>query len=151
MRFEDFARMHGLVFNSIIPHKWVSTPTVDHPRSGNGRYKFMGDVGWVQNWATMEKPAIWKTDEIYHPTAEIKRAKSQAIAERDALPKWRQRGFFGFAFDLHVIGFGQFVPRIGNAMLFAAVIGATLLKERLGAWRIAGAATIAAGMAMLRL
>ena len=38
-----------------------------------------------------------------------------------------------------------------TSVLFAAVIGATLLKERLGAWRIAGAATIAAGMAMLRL
>jgi len=38
-----------------------------------------------------------------------------------------------------------------TSVLFAAIIGATLLKERLGAWRIAGAATIAAGMAMLRL
>jgi drug/metabolite transporter (DMT)-like permease len=38
-----------------------------------------------------------------------------------------------------------------TSVLFAAIIGTTLLKERLGAWRIAGAATIAAGMAMLRL
>ena len=38
-----------------------------------------------------------------------------------------------------------------TSVLFAAIIGATLLKERLGAWRIAGAATIAVGMAMLRL
>ena len=38
-----------------------------------------------------------------------------------------------------------------TSVLFAAIIGTTLLKERLGAWRIAGAATISAGMAMLRL
>lgn len=37
-----------------------------------------------------------------------------------------------------------------TSVLFAAVIGCTLLKERLGVWRIAGAAVIAAGMAMLR-
>jgi putative DNA primase/helicase len=85
MRFEDFARMHGLIFNSIIPYKWVSTPTVDHPRSGNGRYKYMGDVGFVQNWATMEKPAVWKPDENYRPTAELTRAKNQAVAEREEL------------------------------------------------------------------
>lgn len=87
MRFEDFARMHGLIFNSIIPHKWVSTPTVDHPRSGNGRYKFLGDVGFVQNWATMEKPAVWKADESYRPSPEFTRAKNNAVAEREELAK----------------------------------------------------------------
>jgi putative DNA primase/helicase len=87
MRFEDFARMHGLIFNSIIPHKWVSTPTVDHPRSGNGRYKYLGDVGFVQNWATMEKPAIWKADESYRPHPDFIRAKNNAAAEREELAK----------------------------------------------------------------
>ena len=38
-----------------------------------------------------------------------------------------------------------------TSVLFAAIIGCALLKERLGVWRIAGATVIAAGMAMLRL
>ena len=38
-----------------------------------------------------------------------------------------------------------------SSVLFAALIGCLLLKERLGGWRIAGAAIIAAGMALLRL
>ena len=63
MRFEDFARQYGLIIDSLIPFKWMATPTEDHPRKRNGRYKFMGDIGWVQNWATMEKPVMWKTDQ----------------------------------------------------------------------------------------
>ncbi len=59
MRFEDFARVHGLILNGLQLDRWIPTPTEDHPRSSNGRYKFLGNVGWVQNWATMDKPATW--------------------------------------------------------------------------------------------
>lgn len=62
MRFEDFARLHGLIINSVTPNRWMAVPTEDKPRSTNGRYKYLGDVGWVQNWATMEKPITWKPD-----------------------------------------------------------------------------------------
>ena len=62
MNFEDFARSHGLILNSIQLDRWIPTPTVDHPRSSNGRYKFLGNVGWVINWATMEKPVTWFAD-----------------------------------------------------------------------------------------
>jgi hypothetical protein len=54
MRFEEFAKQHGLIIDNVIPFKWVSTPTEDHPRKRNGRYKYMGDVAWVQILATME-------------------------------------------------------------------------------------------------
>ena len=54
MTFHDFARAHGLIIRDLISHRWVSTPTEDHPRKRNGRYKYLGNVGWVQNWATME-------------------------------------------------------------------------------------------------
>lgn len=63
MRFEDFARLHGLMIGSVIPGKWVAVPTEDHPRKRNGRYKYLGDVGWVQNWATMQSPEMWKSGE----------------------------------------------------------------------------------------
>lgn len=59
MRFEDFARLHGLILEHAQLDRWVATPTEDHPRKNNGRYKFLGNVGWVQNWATMEKPLTW--------------------------------------------------------------------------------------------
>jgi len=85
MRFEDFARLHGLLINDVIPFKWVSTPTEDKPRSSNGRYKYMGDVGWVQNWATMDKPAIWKTEERFTPTPELIRKKNSALSDRQQL------------------------------------------------------------------
>lgn len=59
MRFEDFAVNHGLILKNLISNRWVATPTKDHPRKTNGRYKFLGRVGWVQNWSTMDKPAVW--------------------------------------------------------------------------------------------
>jgi len=59
MRFEDFAREHGLILSGLQLDRWVATPTEDHPRSSNGRYKFLGNVGFVQNWATMDRPATW--------------------------------------------------------------------------------------------
>lgn len=81
MRFEDFARAHGLIIRSIIPHKWVATPTEDHPKKHNGRYKFMGDIGWVQNWATMERPEMWRSD-TPQPVHVRQRERFQADRER---------------------------------------------------------------------
>lgn len=80
MRFEDFARAHGLIINSLTPHKWMSTPTEDHPRKRNGRYKFMGDIGWVQNWATMDQPAMWKSDK---PISNIEWKKRAQAADKE--------------------------------------------------------------------
>lgn len=62
MRFEDFARAHGLVINSVALNRWVAVPTEDHPRKRNGRYKYLGEVGWVQNWATMNEPVMWRSE-----------------------------------------------------------------------------------------
>lgn len=82
MRFEDFARGHGLIINYVIPEKWVATPTEDHPKKRNGRYKFMGDHGWVQNWATMQKPALWKSDKPVQVTALTIKSRQDAEAQR---------------------------------------------------------------------
>ena len=74
MRFEDFARQHGLILSGIQLDRWIPTPTVDHPRSSNGRYKFLGNVGWVQNWATMDKPATWFADGESIDSPQIKKS-----------------------------------------------------------------------------
>ena len=60
MTFSDFARVHGLLVSNLEQGKWVAVPTEDHPRKRNGRYKWLGDIGWVQNWATMSVPMMWK-------------------------------------------------------------------------------------------
>jgi putative DNA primase/helicase len=62
MTFEDFARIHGLIINHVIPYKEVRTSTQEHPHKKNGSYKFLGDKGFVMNWATMDKPATWFPD-----------------------------------------------------------------------------------------
>jgi phage/plasmid primase-like uncharacterized protein len=71
MTFEDFARLHGLLVGHLIEGRWVRVATEDKPRSRNGAYKFMGDVAFVQNWATMTEPAIWRAQ-----------GDSRAVAQR---------------------------------------------------------------------
>lgn len=85
MNFEDFARAHGLMLRGVISNRWIACPTTDHPRKMNGRYKFMGNIGWVQNWATMDKPSMWKTDEKFTPTPHFLKEKQQADRERQEL------------------------------------------------------------------
>ena len=91
MRFEDFARQHGLILSGIQLDRWIPTPTVDHPRSSNGRYKFLGNVGWVQNWATMDKPATWFADgqSIDSPQIQksIEESRNRAIESADKASK----------------------------------------------------------------
>lgn len=82
MRFEDFARVHGLLIGSLIPGRWVAVPTEDHPRKRNGRYKWLGDVGWVQNWATMDAPEIWRSDATDYRAPQIRQALQASEAQR---------------------------------------------------------------------
>jgi len=62
MSFELFAAQHGLIINSLIHDKWVRVRTVDHKSKLNGSYKFLGDVGWVINFATMQEHAMWRSE-----------------------------------------------------------------------------------------
>lgn len=62
MTFDQFAAIHGVIVGRLIPGKWVRVATEDKPKSRNGAYKFMGDAGFVQNWATMTEAAVWRAD-----------------------------------------------------------------------------------------
>jgi hypothetical protein len=84
MTFHDFARAHGLIIRDLISHRWVSTPTEDHPRKRNGRYKYLGNVGWVQNWATMESPTMWKDSAAAPVDYRKVFAESEKKREQDA-------------------------------------------------------------------
>ena len=87
MRFEDFARIHGLIVDRVIPHRQVRTPTEDKPRSKNGSYKFLGHVGFVINWATMEEPAIWFSDDKTASVEVFKKSSIDHTKERERLAK----------------------------------------------------------------
>lgn len=62
MRFEDFCRVHGLIVDQVVAGKWVRVPTTDHPRKKNGAYKWLGDIGWVQNHAASTEVSTWRPD-----------------------------------------------------------------------------------------
>ena len=62
MTFDQFCRALGLIVDHVEVGRWVRVPTVDHPRTRNGAYKFMGDIGWAQNHATQVDVSTWKPD-----------------------------------------------------------------------------------------
>jgi putative DNA primase/helicase len=45
----------------------------------------MGDVGWVQNWATMDKPSMWRPDEPFRPSADFIKKKNSVANDRQKL------------------------------------------------------------------
>lgn len=91
MTFEIFAQAHGLILQHAEVGKWVRVPTEDHPRKKNGSYKYLGDVGWCMNFATMTEPATWfadKGNEIKIDHEAIARARQKAAKElRDGRAK----------------------------------------------------------------
>lgn len=62
--FVDFCRDHGLIVDHASADGRIhSVPTRDKPKKRNGRFMYLGDRGWCQNWATMMAPAFWKPNE----------------------------------------------------------------------------------------
>lgn len=90
MTFEDFARIHGLIINHVVMNKSVRVPTEDKPRKTNGSYKFLGDVGFVMNFATMDKPAVWFPTEQQiqeRPKSDINKLWSTISSIEDGVKK----------------------------------------------------------------
>ena len=80
--FEQFAQAHGLnISRGLILGQWVAVPTEDKPQKRNGRYKFMGSYGWVQNWATMESPALWSSES---PSCAVSQKAIEIAKQADA-------------------------------------------------------------------
>jgi putative DNA primase/helicase len=93
MDFIDFARAHGLIVNNVYANRWIAVPTDDHPKKRNGRYKWLGEVGWVQNWATMESPAMWKGQGISPLSIRKVIQQSNQDREKDAQAAARKAGW----------------------------------------------------------
>jgi putative DNA primase/helicase len=95
MNFEQFAKVYGVLVGRLIEGRWVRVPTEDKPRSRNGAYKFMGDAGFVQNWATMTEPAVWRAEgeskvaqqrvrQVANQAAQEARVNAQKAAQKAA-------------------------------------------------------------------
>lgn len=82
MNFERFAEMHGLIINHLDTDRWIRVPTIDHPHKKNGSYKYMGTVGWVQNFATMEEPVMWKDKDARVDLSVIRQNKQKSEQDR---------------------------------------------------------------------
>jgi phage/plasmid primase-like uncharacterized protein len=76
MNFVQFAAMHGVIINRLTEGRWCRVPTSDKPTHRNGAYKLTGSIGWVQNWATMVEPSVWRDESC---TAESYKAQQQII------------------------------------------------------------------------
>lgn len=67
MTFADFCKAHGLLVSTVELGRWIRVATTDHPKTKNGAYKWLGDVGFVQNHATMTDVAVWRPDATAQP------------------------------------------------------------------------------------
>lgn len=86
--FASFARSHGVMIDRDPPiGVWRRYKTVDHPRKKNGSVKFMGDIGFVRNFATMDETAIWRPDGA-QPIA-FDDARIKALRKYEDQQRWK--------------------------------------------------------------
>lgn len=81
--FIDFARAHGVLIQQLPPvGVWRRYPTEDKPRHRNGAIRYLESHGFVQNWATMDGIALWKSD-ADSPVAQQRARQVVQQAERE--------------------------------------------------------------------
>lgn len=92
--FIDFCCLHGVLIDHLPPiGVWRRYKTEDKPSHRNGAVKFMGDHGFVQNHATMQDVAFWRSEgespiaaqRIQQIAAEA--ARETALKQRNAAAK----------------------------------------------------------------
>ena len=86
MNFIHFAESYGLIIDHPVMGKWVKCSTTDHPRKKNGSYKLEGTIGWVQNFASMEKPATWR-DNNAKPMTHVERINLMEKANKQRIER----------------------------------------------------------------
>lgn len=86
MTFIDFCRAHGLILDYVIDDgQWHRTKTIDKTNKQNGAYKCIGQVGFVQNHATMTEVVTWKAEGVFDIADYRARMKTaQKDSENDA-------------------------------------------------------------------
>lgn len=118
MQFDAFCRAHGLIVEGITPGRWVRVPTTDHPRKRNGAYKYLGDIGWVQNHAVDMDVSTWRADDGEMRRVDTERIHRAAAAFDEAMRRgWQRaaekaeamvaRSAYGEHNYLHIKGLGE--------------------------------------------
>lgn len=85
MTFLDFCRAQGIIIDSTPPIGiWKRYKTIDKPSHKNGAVKYMGDHGFVRNWATDSEPNVWQQEGPVTPAKpiDLERIKAQRDRER---------------------------------------------------------------------
>lgn len=86
MNFIQFAQANEVVIKRLIDDGRIHRcPTVSHPKSYNGAYKFCGDWGFVQAWDVSDTPAFWFGEKTTPERRErIKRdMRAEMVAEQE--------------------------------------------------------------------
>lgn len=79
--FVPFCQSLGVLIDSLPPAgRWMRFPTKDKPHHKNASVKYLGDVGFVQDWQTMDEPSVWFPE----GTTEAKRSEVVARGNREA-------------------------------------------------------------------
>ena len=87
MRFEDFARFHGLLIKDLILDRWVRVGTEDHPRKQNGAYIFDGYEGALINFAVHDRHIRFKSEEPFVPDPNAHARRLAAKLEHEVRQK----------------------------------------------------------------
>ena len=73
MNFENFARAHGLLVDSVYPSERIQRcATSDHPHKKNGAFSWDGVRGFIFDWANDAK-AIWYNDPNQQPLTDAQK------------------------------------------------------------------------------
>jgi phage/plasmid primase-like uncharacterized protein len=107
--FVSFARSLGIRIDALPPlGRWARYPTEDKPRSRNGAVKYLGDVGFAQNHATMVEVAVWRPDRPLDPAAQARIRRETAAIRREEARR-RARAMRGMR-----EAFASFKPLVGG-------------------------------------
>jgi len=84
MTFLDFCRAQGIIIDATPPIGiWKRYKTIDKPSHKNGAVKYMGDHGFVRNWATDSEANIWQQEGPVTPAKPIDIARMKAQRDRE--------------------------------------------------------------------
>lgn len=84
MQFRDFAAAHGLLIRDLMDDGRIHRcPTLDHPKKRNGAYKYLGEWGWVQDWAASDTAQLWFADEKNEVVKARARADMAAVMREE--------------------------------------------------------------------
>lgn len=158
--FLSFCRTYGVILDGLPPvGRWIRVKTEDKPRHRNGSVKWIGDVGFVQNWATMEEPAVWRgeaTKDVVQRARAINRNADQEIARlaqraahkaarmlsecsMDIHPYFERKGFPEHVVNVWTDGAAIIPMRRGRELVGCQVIDASGDKKFLFGQRSGGA------------